>query len=82
MKKNNKIMLPSYFNNFGVMSSLESFIKAKVNAEKRIKNKKTADLTTKEQEAISFVLKPLKELALLLQNFLIMNMMKMNHYII
>ena len=54
MKKNNKIMLPSYFNNFGVMSSLESFIRSKANAEKRIKNKKTADLTSKEQEAINF----------------------------
>ncbi len=54
MKNKNKIMLPSYFNNFGVMSSLESFIRSKANAEKRIKNKKTADLTSKEQEAINF----------------------------
>ena len=54
MKNNNKIMLPSYFNNFGVMSSLESFIRSKANAEKRIKNKKTADLTSKEQEAVNF----------------------------
>ena len=37
-KKSNKIMLPSYFNNFGVLSSLESFIRSKANAEKRIKN--------------------------------------------
>ena len=44
-KKSNKIMLPSYFNNFGVLSSLESFIRSKANAEKRIKNKKTKELT-------------------------------------
>ena len=53
-KKSNKIMLPSYFNNFGVLSSLESFIRSKANAEKRIKNKKTKELTPKEQKAINF----------------------------
>ena len=53
-EKKKKTMLPSYFTNFGILSSLESFIRNKANTEKRIKNKKTADLTNEEQKKIDF----------------------------
>ena len=36
------------------MSSLESFIRNKANTEKRIKNKKTSELTNEEQKKIDF----------------------------
>ena len=53
-------MLPSYFSSFGVESSLDAFIRNKENTEKRIKNKKTADLSPKENRAIDFLFKASK----------------------
>ena len=53
-EKKKKKILPSYFTSFGVMSALENFIRNKKNAESRIKNKKTKDLTPKEQKVINF----------------------------
>ena len=61
-KKKGKINLPSYFTSFGVISSLEAFIRAKSNAEKRIKNKKTKELSSKENKAINFLFKASKGL--------------------
>ena len=61
-KKKGKINLPSYFTSFGVISSLEAFIRAKSNAEKRIKNKKTKELSSKENKAIDFLFKASKGL--------------------
>ena len=60
--KDKKIMLPSYFASFGVESSLDAFIRKKENTEKRIKNKKTADLSTKENKAIDFLFKASKKI--------------------
>ena len=54
-KKNKKIILPAYFTSFGVLSALESFIRNKKNTEKRIKNKKTKNLTPKEQKCVDFL---------------------------
>ena len=62
-EKNKKIKLPSYFANFGVMSSLEAFLKNKDNAEKRLKNKSTSDLTPKEKKAINFCFEAAKSIA-------------------
>lgn len=59
-EKKNKKILPAYFTSFGVMSALESFIKNKKNAENRIKNKKTKDLTSKEQKCITFLFEAAK----------------------
>ena len=53
-QKKKKQILPSYFTEFGLISSLENFIRNKANTEKRIANKKTKELTPKEQKAIDF----------------------------
>ena len=53
-EKKKKKLLPAYFTSFGVMSALESFIRNKKNTETRIKNKKTKNLTPKEQKIINF----------------------------
>ena len=62
-EKKKKKILPSYFTSFGVLSALESFIKNKKNAEKRIKNKKTKDLTPKEQKCINFLFDAAKSIS-------------------
>ena len=54
-EKKSKKLLPAYFCSFGVESALDRYIKNKKNAEKRIKNKKTKDLTPKEQKCINFL---------------------------
>ena len=59
-KKKGKIYLPSYFTNFGVLSSLEAFLRNKENTEKRIKNKKTKELSSKENKAIDFLFRASK----------------------
>ena len=59
-KKNKKIILPAYFTSFGVLSALESFIRNRKNAEKRIKNKKTKSLTPGEQKCINFLFEAAK----------------------
>ena len=59
-KRKAKKLLPAYFCSFGVELALDRFIKNKKNAEKRIKNKKTKDLTPKEQKCIFFYLKQLR----------------------
>ena len=59
-KKNKKIILPAYFTSFGVLSALESFIRNRKNAEKRIKNKKTKNLTPKEQKCVDFLFEAAK----------------------
>jgi hypothetical protein len=62
-QKKKKIMLPSYFSSFGVESSLDSFIRNKTNTEKRIKNTKTKDLSTKQRASIDFCFKAIKEIS-------------------
>ncbi len=62
-EKKKKTMLPSYFTNFGILSSLESFIKNKANAEKRIKNKKTMELTVSEKKAVDFCFEAAKSIS-------------------
>ncbi len=62
-EKKKKIILPSYFTNFGVMSALESFIRNKKNSESRIKNKKTKNLTYKEQKSIDFLFEAVKSIS-------------------
>ena len=62
-EKKNKKLLPAYFCSFGVESALDRFIKNKKNAEKRIKNKKTKDLTPKEQKCINFLFDAAKSIS-------------------
>ncbi len=62
-EKKNKKILPAYFTSFGVESALERFIKNKKNAENRIKNKKTKDLTPKEQKCINFLFDAAKSIS-------------------
>ena len=56
-QKRTRTLLPSYFSAFGVESSLDAFLRNKENTEKRIKNKKTKDLSSKENKAIDFLFK-------------------------
>ena len=56
-QRKTKTLLPSYFSAFGVESSLDAFLRNKENTEKRIKNKKTKDLSSKENKAIDFLFK-------------------------
>ena len=51
IKEKGKINLPSYFTSFGVISSLEAFLRAKKNTEKRIENKKTKELSKKRKQS-------------------------------
>ena len=44
-------------------SALDRFIKNKKNSEKRIKNKKTKDLTPKEQKCINFLFDAAKSIS-------------------
>ena len=53
-EKKKKKILPAYFSAFGCASAWERFLINKNNAESRIKNKKTKDLTPKEQKIINF----------------------------
>ena len=75
-EKRKKKILPAYFTSFGVMSALESFIKNKKNAENRIKNKKTNDLTLKEKKRLILCFLQQNQFPRVLQNFsLKMNIM-------
>ncbi len=62
-EKKSKKLLPAYFCSFGVESALDKFIKNKINAEKRIKNKKTKDLTPKEHKCIKFLFDAAKSIS-------------------
>lgn len=53
-EKKKKKILPAYFSAFGCASAWERYLINKRNSESRIKNKKTKDLTPKEQKIISF----------------------------
>ena len=53
-EKKKKKILPAYFSAFGCASAWERFLTNKKNAETRIKNKKTMELTSKEKEVINF----------------------------
>ena len=59
-QKKTKTLLPSYFSAFGVESSLDAFLRNKENTEKRIKNKKTKELSPKENKAINFLFRASK----------------------
>ena len=57
------IKLPSYFNRFGVKSSLDIILKNKELLEQRIKNSKTGKLNVKQKECVNFCFEALKELS-------------------
>ena len=62
-KKDGRLKLPSYFSNFGVLSSLGQFVKKKKAAEERVKKTKTASLTTKQTKAVNIALDCIKKVA-------------------
>ena len=63
LKKDGKIKLPSYFSNFGVLSSLGQFVKKKKAAEERVKKTKTAPLTAKQKKAVNLALDCIRKVA-------------------
>ena len=63
LEKKGKIKLPSYFVRFGVISSLEMFIKNKEALEKRIRTKKTATLNTKQKKAVNYAIECISKVA-------------------
>ena len=63
LEKKGKIKLPSYFVRFGVISSLEMFVKNKESLEKRIRTKKTAPLNPKQKKAVNYAMECISKVA-------------------
>jgi len=55
-KKKGRIKLPAYFVRFGVVSSLELFVKQKEAMEERIKKNQSISLTKKQRKAVEYAL--------------------------
>ena len=62
-KKKGRIKLPAYFARFGVISSLQLFIKNKEAMERRIKSNQTASLSKKQREAVNYALECVEKVA-------------------
>ena len=62
-EKQGRCKLPSYFVRFGVLSSLEVFVKNKEALEKRLKTKKTGALNLKQKKALNFAMECITKVA-------------------
>ena len=62
-EKQGRCKLPSYFVRFGVLSSLEVFVKNKEALEKRLKTKKTGALNPKQKKALNFAMECITKVA-------------------
>ena len=62
-EKKGRIKLPAYFVRFGVVSSLELFVKNKENLEKRLKTKKTGSLNPKQKKAVNYAMECIKKVS-------------------
>ena len=63
IEKKGKVKLPSYFVRFGVISSLEMFVKNREALEKRIRTKKTAPLNPKQKKAVNYAMECISKVA-------------------